>query len=98
MLNHQSIIHFGVKNRNFKILSGVCNSIGRASLGALANIPCINVLHVHNICLIIAGAVTILAMFVEASFLSLAIYVAIWGYFIGKIFKNQAVHVSLHKL
>ena len=62
---------------------GVTNTVGRVSAGALANVSGVNILHLNNISLVITGVATALCGALCRNFTHLAIYAAVFGFFVG---------------
>jgi len=57
--------------------------VGRAGAGALANIHCVNILHLNNIALIVAGTATVFVVVLCKTFAALIVYAVIFGLCVG---------------
>ncbi|KAK2194069.1 hypothetical protein NP493_3g11038 [Ridgeia piscesae] len=65
------------------VIIGVTNTIGRVTAGALANVPSVNILHLNNVSLVITGVATALCGALCNCFAHLAIYAAVFGFFVA---------------
>jgi len=57
--------------------------IGRAGAGALASLPQLNILHLNNISLLVAGISTALVTVLCTSYASMLVYAVVFGLSIG---------------
>ena len=63
--------------------AGITNTIGRVTAGALANVSGVNILHLNNISLVITGIATVACGAFCRNLTHLAIYAAVFGFFVG---------------
>jgi len=57
--------------------------VGRAGAGALANVPRLNILHLNNISLVVAGLSTVLVTVLCTTYSALIVYAVVFGLSVG---------------